>query len=76
MTRRVDGPGPVGGVPGGRGVVGAATGMALGFAGWFGGFGAFLVVGALGALGWLAGHLVDRGTGLREFLDELAGRRR
>ncbi|RLV71358.1 hypothetical protein STAN_6887 [Streptomyces sp. CBMAI 2042] len=49
--------------------------MALGFAGWFGGFGAFLVVAALGALGWLAGHLVDRGVGLREFLDSLAGRR-
>ncbi|QCW80809.1 hypothetical protein EQG64_33765 [Streptomyces sp. S6] len=62
-------------MPGGRGVVGAAAGMALGFAGWFGGFGAFLVVGALGALGWFAGHLADRGTGLR-FLNELAGRRR
>ncbi|MEU0160486.1 hypothetical protein ABZ154_17015 [Streptomyces sp. NPDC006261] len=74
MTRRVDGPGPVDGVPG-RGVAGASAGMALGFAGWFGGFGAFLVVAALGALGWFAGHLVDRGTGLREFLDSLVGRR-
>lgn len=49
--------------------------MALGFAGWFGGFGAFLVVASLGAVGWFAGHLVDRGTGLREFLDTVAGRR-
>lgn len=56
-------------------MLGAAAGMALGFAGWFGGFGAFLVVAALGALGWFAGHLVDRGTGLREFLDSLVGRR-
>ncbi|MBK3585785.1 hypothetical protein JHN49_19405, partial [Streptomyces sp. MBT57] len=47
MTRRVDGPGPVDGVPG-RGVLGAAAGMALGFAGWFGGFGAFLGGGPLG----------------------------
>ncbi|MFD6803333.1 hypothetical protein [Streptomyces cyaneofuscatus] len=74
MTRRVDGPGPADGVPG-RGVIGAAAGMALGFAGWFGGFGAFLVVAALGTLGWFAGHLVDRDTGLREFLDSLVGRR-
>lgn len=49
--------------------------MALGFAGWFGGFGAFLVVASLGAVGCFAGHLVDRGTGLREFLDTVAGRR-
>ncbi|ARF76873.1 hypothetical protein RM717_33815 [Streptomyces griseus] len=75
MTSRVEGPGPADGVPG-RGVLGAAAGMALGFAGWFGGFGAFLVVGALGALGWFAGRLVDEGTGLQEFLDSLAGRRR
>ncbi|MFI1226685.1 MULTISPECIES: hypothetical protein [unclassified Streptomyces] len=74
MTRNVDESGPAGGAPG-RGVIGAAAGMALGFAGWFGGFGAFLVVAALGAVGWFAGHLVDRGTGLREFLDAVAGRR-
>ncbi|WP_371627597.1 hypothetical protein OG245_36345 [Streptomyces sp. NBC_01116] len=74
MTRQTDASGPESGAPG-RGVYGAAAGMALGFAGWFGGFGAFLVVASLGAVGWLAGHLVDRGTGLREFLDTMAGRR-
>ncbi|MFD4023346.1 hypothetical protein ACFWRV_07465 [Streptomyces sp. NPDC058576] len=70
----MDDSGRPGGAPG-RGVVGAAAGMALGFAGWFGGFGAFLVVASLGAVGWFAGHLVDRGTSLREFLDTVAGRR-
>ncbi|MFJ9623148.1 hypothetical protein [Streptomyces sp. NPDC101181] len=74
MTRNVDTSGPGGGVPG-RAGYGAASGMALGFAGWFGGFGAFLLVAALGSLGWLIGHLVDRGIGLREFLDALMGRR-
>lgn len=75
MTQNVDGSGPAGGAPG-RGVFGAAAGMALGFAGWFGGFGAFVLVAALGAVGWFAGHLVDRGIGLREFLDSVAVRRR
>ncbi|MFJ9888934.1 hypothetical protein ACIQRW_24115 [Streptomyces sp. NPDC091287] len=74
MTRKMDASGPAGGAPG-RGTYGAAAGMALGFAGWFGGFGAFLVVASLGAVGWLAGHLVDGGTSLREFLDTVAGRR-
>ncbi|MFI1248758.1 hypothetical protein ACH4TY_18965 [Streptomyces anulatus] len=74
MTRTTDASGPASGAPG-RGVYGAAAGMALGFAGWFGGFGAFLVVASLGAVGWFAGHLVDRGTSLREFLDTVAGRR-
>ncbi|MGW7094318.1 hypothetical protein [Streptomyces sp. NPDC054874] len=74
MTRKMDASGPAGGAPG-RGAYGAAAGMALGFAGWFGGFGAFLVVASLGAVGWLAGHLMDRGTSLREFLDTVAGRR-
>ncbi|MFJ6608641.1 hypothetical protein ACIQPT_00055 [Streptomyces sp. NPDC091289] len=71
----MDESGAAGGASPGRGVLGAAAGMALGFAGWFGGFGAFLVVASLGAVGWFAGHLVDRGTGLREFLDAVAGRR-
>ncbi|MFJ9112531.1 hypothetical protein [Streptomyces sp. NPDC102283] len=74
MTRKTDASDPASGAPG-RGVYGAAAGMALGFAGWFGGFGAFLVVASLGAVGWFAGHLVDRGTSLREFLDTVAGRR-
>ncbi|MFH8872533.1 hypothetical protein [Streptomyces griseus] len=74
MTREVDASGGADCGPG-WGAYGTAAGMALGFAAWFGGFGAFLVVASLGAVGWFAGHLVDRGTSLREFLDTVAGRR-
>ncbi|MBB5937357.1 hypothetical protein [Streptomyces zagrosensis] len=40
-------------------VVGLATGMALGFAGYFGGFTAFLLVAALGAIGFVIGRTAD-----------------
>ncbi|QEU81726.1 hypothetical protein [Streptomyces subrutilus] len=51
-----------------RDVLGLFVGMALAFAGWFGGFGAFLLVAALGALGFFAGHHLDRGGDVRDFL--------
>ncbi|MBB5933776.1 hypothetical protein [Streptomyces zagrosensis] len=40
-------------------VVGLATGMALGFAGYFGGFTAFLLVAALGTIGFIIGRMAD-----------------
>lgn len=49
-------------------IVGLATGMALGFAGYFGGFGAFLLVAALGAVGFIVGRLLEGDLDWAEFL--------
>lgn len=50
------------------GVIGLATGMALGFAGVFGGFGAFVLVLVLGLAGLTVGLIVERRPDLAGFL--------